>query len=371
MLRKGILHSMNKKSILALLLALAMVFSMAACTKDKDNGSDSGDLPAYSQGIDENGFFEGVTAKDHVTLGQYEGIEVPASEVTVAKSEIEDEIAEMVSSYTETKEVTDRAAQLGDTVNIDYEGYMDGEQFDGGTGNNPSLELGSGSFIDGFEDGIVGHKVGDNFDLDLHFPDPYPNNTDLSGKAVTFIVTLNSISEAVEPSLTDSFVAEHFQEDYGYTTVAEMRSGIEEELRENKIYDYVLTQIENFAVSEVPESMVQYEAGCMKLYYEQFAAMYGMTLDDFVSGYGVSSFDELVEMFREDLTASARNSLIYQAIAEDKGLSVTDEEMDAEFADMDESSLKDIKDYYGVPYIKCMMLNSKVATLIRDSAVVQ
>ena len=278
---------MNKKSILALLLVLAMVFSLAACTKDKDSGSGSGELPAYSKGIDENGYFEGVTAKDYVTLGQYEGIEVPAEELTVSKTEIENQIAELMSGFIETKEVTDRAAKLGDTVNFDYEGYMDGEKFDGGTGNNPSLELGSGSFIEGFEDGIVGHKVGDNFDLDLHFPDPYPNNTDLSGKAVTFIVTLNSITETIEPSLTDAFVAENFQEDYGWTTVAEMRSGVEEELKEDKIYDYVLTQVDNFEVSEVPESMVQYEAGCMKVYYEQFAAMYGMTLDDFVSGYGV------------------------------------------------------------------------------------
>ena len=373
MLRKGISDSMNKKSILALLLILAMLFSLTACKKDSgdDGGSESSELPAYSQGIDENGYFEGVTAKDHVTLGQYEGIEVPASEVAVTKSEIEDGIADLMASYSETKEVTDRAAQLGDTVNIDYEGYMDGEQFDGGTGNNPSLELGSGSFIDGFEDGIVGHKVGDNFDLELHFPDPYPNNTELSGKAVTFIVTLNSITETVKPSLTDSFVAEHFKEDYGYTTVAEMRSGIEEEMRENKIYDYVLTQVDNFEVSDVPESMVQYEAGCMKVYYEQFAAMYGMTLDDFVSGLGVANFDELTEQYREDLTASARTSLIYQAIAEDKGLSVTEEDVKEEFADMDDSEFNDIRDYYGMPYIKSVLLNSKVAELVRDTAVVK
>ena len=150
-----------------------------------------------------------------------------------------------------------------------------------------------------------------------------------------------------------------------------MRSGVEEELKEDALYNYVLTQVDNFEVSEVPESMIQYEAGCMKVYYEQFAAMYGMTLDDFVSGMGVSTFDELVEMYREELTSSARSYLIYQAIAEDKGLTVTDEDVAAEFADMDESSLNDIKAYYGMPYIKCMLLNSKVAQLIRDSAVVQ
>jgi trigger factor len=117
--------------------------------------------------------------------------------------------------------------------------------------------------------------------------------------------------------------------------------------------------------------MFQYEAGCMRVYYEQFAAMYGMTLDDFVSGMGVENFDGLVEMYREELTSSARSYLIYQAIAEDKGLTVTDEDVKAEFADMDESSYKDIVDYYGMPYIKCMMLNSKVAEMIRDSAVIE
>ena len=153
---------MNKKSILAILLALAMIFSLAACSKDDaaedESGSESTAAQSYSAGLDENGFFEGITAKDYVTLGQYEGLTVPADQLAITQAEIETEIDGLVSNYTDTKEVTDRAAQLGDTVNIDYEGFMDGEQFEGGTGNNPSLVLGSGSFIAGFEDGIVGHE---------------------------------------------------------------------------------------------------------------------------------------------------------------------------------------------------------------------
>ena len=109
----------------------------------------------------------------------------------------------------------------------------------------------------------------------------------------------------------------------------------------------------------------------MRVYYEQFAAMYGMTMDDFVEAMGVETFDDLVEMYREDLTSSARSYLIYQAIAEDQGLTVTDADVEEEFSDMDESSVKDIMDYYGKPYVKCMILNSKIAELIRDSAIVQ
>ena len=366
---------MNKKRILAVLLALAMILSLAACSKDdKEEGIEStetSDLPIYSQGLDENGFFEGITAKDYVTLGQYEGLTVPADQVAITQAEIESEIDNLMSSHAETKEVTDRAAQLGDTVNIDYEGYMDGEQFEGGTGNNPSLELGSGSFIAGFEDGIVGHKTGDQFDLDLSFPDPYPNNEELSGKAVTFKVTLNSISEKVTPTLNDAFVKETFEADYGWTTVAEMRSGVEAQLKDDAVYDYLFTQIEDFEVSEVPESMFQYQANNMKAYYEQMATMYGMTLDDFVAGMGIGTMDDIVETAREQLTASARSFLIYQAIAEDKGLSVTQEDIDAEFADTDEETFQGIQDYYGLNYIKLMLLNNKVADLVFDSAVVE
>ncbi|MCR4725100.1 MAG: hypothetical protein K5772_06675, partial [Clostridia bacterium] len=111
------------KKFLALLLALAMVFGMAACTKDSGNddggsgdSSASGEASAYSQGIGDNGYFEGVTAKDYVTLGQYEGIEVPASEIVVSQEEVESEIKTLLSNHVETKEVSGRAAQLGDVV---------------------------------------------------------------------------------------------------------------------------------------------------------------------------------------------------------------------------------------------------------------
>ncbi len=366
---------MNHKRILAVLLALTLMLGMAACTKNEGNGGNeggsNGNLPLYSQGIDENGFFEGVTAKDYVTLGQYKGIEVPASAVEVSQSQVESEVQSMISSFTEMKEVTDRPAQLGDFTNIDYAGYMDGEQFDGGTGNNPSLELGSGSFIGGFEDGIVGHNVGDEFDLELSFPDPYPNNPDLAGKPVTFHVTLNSISEQVDPVLTDAFVKEHFEADYGWTTVAGMRSGIEEELKRDALYNYVFTQIEDYEVSDVPEPMFQYEVNNMKAYYEQMAAMYGMTLEDFLSGMGMGTIDDLVEQSREQLTATARSSMIYQAIAETEGLSVTQEDIDAQFADTDEDSYNDIVEFYGMPYVKMILLSNKVAELVVDNVVIK
>ena len=150
-----------------------------------------------------------------------------------------------------------------------------------------------------------------------------------------------------------------------------MRTGVEEGLKEDAVYDYLFTQIEDFEVSEVPEPVFQHQANNMKAYYEQMASMYGMTLEDFISGMGVETIDDIVETAKEQLTASGRSMLIYQAIAEDAGLSITDEDVAAEFADMEESEYKEIVDYYGMPYIKCVLLNSKVADLIYDSAVVK
>ena len=359
---------MNTKKIIALLLALAMIFGMAACSKDENSGEDAaGETSAYSQGIDENGFFEGVTAKDYVALGEYKGIHVPADVYTISAEQVEQEIQSALDSFSSLEEVTGRAARLGDTVDIDYEGYMDGEQFDGGTGNNPSLELGSNSFIAGFEDGIVGHNTGDEFDLELNFPDPYYNNEELSGKAVTFHVTLNSISETVAPELTDAFVAEN----YDYTTVAELYEGTEAMLRDNAIDMYLFEEIQSYEVSEIPQSMIDYQAQTMLAYYEMMSSMYGMTLDDFVSAMGMQSSDELVAAHEEDLKESAREFLVYQAIAEDAGLSVSQADIDEEFEDYDEETFKDIVEYYGLPYIKCMLLTGKVADLLYDTAVLE
>ena len=306
-----------------------------------------------------------------VELGDYMGLTVEVNEETLTDDAVENAIQREITRNTRYVPVTDRPIKMDDRVRFDYAGTIDGVAFEGGSQENATLDIGSGKFIPGFEEGLVGLSVDEEKDLELTFPDPYPNNEELSGKPVTFVVTLNSISEEVEPELNDAFVKENFEENYGWTTVAEMRSGVEETLKENAMYDYLFTQIEDFEVSEVPEALFQYQANNMKAYYEQMATMYGMTLDDFVSGMGIGTMDDIVETAREQLTASARSMLIYQAIAEDAGLSVTDEDIKAEFADMEESEYQDIVDHYGMPYIKCILLNNKVADFVYDSAVVE
>ena len=145
-------------------------------------------------------------SNDYVTITKYKGVEIDKVDSTkVSDDDVESQINSVLQSKATTTEVTDRAAHNGDTVTIDYEGKKDGVAFDGGTATDAQLTLGSGTFIDGFEDGVVGHNIGDTFDLDLTFPENY-GNEELAGQAVVFTVTLKAISQTDVPELTDEFV---------------------------------------------------------------------------------------------------------------------------------------------------------------------
>ena len=165
----------------------------------------------YSDGLDANGYRTGITAQDYVTLpDNVAALPIKKADVTPSDSDVQARIDSLLSQYSTTQAVTDRAAQNGDVVNIDYSGTVDGVAFNGGTYQGYDLTLGSGSFITGFEDQIVGHNTGDNFDVTVTFPDGYDASTDsdgntveLSGKEAVFRVTVNSISEPVTPELTD------------------------------------------------------------------------------------------------------------------------------------------------------------------------
>ena len=155
---------------------------------------------------------EEYVAEGSITLGEYKGIPVTVTEPTVTDEEVDAQIQQLLNSSAEYLEV-DREAQLGDQVNIDYKGMKDGVAFDGGTAEGYDLVLGSNSFIDGFESGLVGAKKGEEVTLNLTFPDPYQNNPDLAGQAVVFEVKVNNVKEKTVPELTDDFVAKVSPED--------------------------------------------------------------------------------------------------------------------------------------------------------------
>ena len=236
-------------------------------------------------------------SNDKITIKQYKGLEVEKVDpVKVTDTDVEDSINSTLQTKSTQNDITDRPAQKGDVVTIDYEGKKDGVAFDGGTAQDQQLELGSGSFIDGFEDGIIGHNIGETFDLNLTFPETYDNNPDLVGQAVVFTVTLDKISEVIVPELTDELVAELSEsaktiEDYKKEVKEDLetsnKQAAESEQQQN-VWDALMEQC---TVEKYPKDKKQETIDNITTQYGSIASMYGMDdVDTFLEqAFGVTS----------------------------------------------------------------------------------
>ena len=210
-----------KKNVRLILCCAAVVMLAAGCGKK----SDTTETTTAAETTEAE-----ITDKGEVTkLGQYKGIEVTKEDTTVTDAELDQRIASILQANPEITEITDRPAQNGDTVNIDYVGMKDGVAFDGGTAEGYDLELGSDAFIDGFEDGLIGANVGEERSINLTFPEDY-GNADLAGQAVVFDVTVNKIEEKKNAILDDAFV----QRVSDFSTVDEFKADTMAALQEEK-----------------------------------------------------------------------------------------------------------------------------------------
>jgi len=331
---------------------------------------------SYSDGISDSGYWEGVTALDYVELADYQSLKIPASSVEVSDEALQTEIDNLLFNYTSEHQVTDRAVVDGDSINIDYVGSVDGVEFENGStqGQGTDVTIGVTSYIDDFLEQLIGHTPGETFDIQVTFPDPYQNNTELSGKEAVFKVTINYITETVTPELTDEFVSENLTASYEWSTVEEMRSEIGEQLKKDSINNYIQTYItENSKVTSTPESIIAYQEKSMLAYYQDYANMYGMSLDDFLNNYmGVESTDKLIEFYSEENLKRAEYSLIVQAIAEDLKLSVSTDDVAAYFVKfMKTDDYSSHETNFGLPYLKQVVLFQKVLDYIADNAVIE
>ncbi len=370
---------LNTTKLASGLLALSMVFSLAACSSDAETSSSEATDTAssestevttestesteatvasfgaaadfdylnftYDQGLSTDGLWEGVTALDYVTLPEdFANVSVPTDEVTPTDESIQYQLDLITESYATTEYVTDRAAESGDIANIDYAGSIGGVLFTGGTATGYDLTLGSGSFIDGFEDAIIGHEVGETFDIVVTFPEGYSDTTDadgntivLSGAEATFTVTLNSLSATVIPELTDDWVYENLYAVAGFTTADDLIEAITQELFLQNIDIYVWDYISaNAEISSVPAVIINYNVCQFLSYYDYQAYYYGVDLDTFVTELiGLDSVDAFLALQEETILMYAELSLMQQAVAESLGLVVTDELMEgyAEYLD--------------------------------------
>ena len=307
-----------------------------------------------SAGLSADGKIQGFDAAKSLTLADYANISVPADEVAATDEEVDADIQSTLESHKEAS--TDAALEIkdGDEVNIDYVGTIDGVEFDGGNSNGEGYDLtiGSGSFIDDFEQQLIGHKPGENVSVEVTFPDDY-DGEDVAGKDAVFAVTINSIS--VTPELTDAFVAENITEE-GVTTAEEYRNFVKNKFYEQHLKEYLTNYIiENTTVKSYPSDYLKKVRATTKYNDEsmlQYFSSYGMTnvwdlRDDSVK-------DELSyeKELRTRAKETAKNAMVYQAIFEDAGLTL---DMEAVIAEMTEESgseyVANMKEIYGEGYL--------------------
>lgn len=298
------------KKFIVLFTVFALVLSMTAC-------GNSGKPYDYD-------------LSEYVKLGEYKGIEVEKVEpAAVADEAVQTEITSRLEAAATTETFKEGTVEDGVTVNIDYEGKIDGKAFEGGSAEGFDLIIGSGQFIDGFEDGLIGKKVGDTVTLNLEFPDPYETNPDVAGKAVAFTVTINSLQKSVVPELDEKFV----QSVSECKTVKEYEAQVKKELEEQAATaaeQEMITAIweQVFANAEIlkhPEEEVATYEQQMKDYYEQYSKSYGMEMADFLEMSGMTE-EEFGEQCKEYAKTSVAEEMVMFSIARAEGIEITDEE---------------------------------------------
>ena len=377
---------MKKRAIMISML-LVMALSVTGCsqktaTKDKDTKTEetaktddaeetesdntedtSEDTPTTAE------LMAGIDVEKCVTLGDYKGVTVEKTIQSVTDEDVQNEIDNALANY--PVEV-DQAAKEGDTVNIDYVGKIDGEEFDGGSDQGADLKLGSGKFIDGFEDGLIGARKGETRTLNLTFPEDYTQ--DLAGKAVEFTVTVNAVKEPLsEP--TDQWVADNIE---GYDNLADYKAGIRseqeesnEQTAENQVRYAAWTQvIDNCTINEYPETLVEVGKKLYEQQVETYAKYAGMELDAYIESSGLTQ-EEYQSNMEEYGKNVAAQTLVCQAICDKEGFAIGDDDYQKALQDMltEYGCTEDeLIQTYGQDNVEQSIMLNRVSNLILENA---
>ncbi|SEU17968.1 trigger factor [Paenibacillus sp. NFR01] len=279
-----------------------------------------------------------VTVKPEVKLGQYKGLEVPVQKAEVTEDELNAELKRLQERHAELAVIEEEAAANGDIAVIDFEGFVDGEAFEGGKGERHSLELGSNSFIPGFEEQVVGMATGDFKDVEVTFPEAY-HAENLAGKAAVFKVKLHEIKRKQLPELDDEFAKDVSEfdtlEEYKADLKAQLESRKQNELkglRENAVVDQAAANAE----VEIPEAMINSEIQNMVRDFDNRLRQQGMNMDMFLSFSGQTR-EDLEGQMKGDAEKRVRNNLVLEVIAKEENIEVSEEEVNEELASMAEA----------------------------------
>lgn len=316
----------------------------------------------------------------YVTLGEYKGLEVSVQPVEVTEEYKQNYINYVLSSHAQWEDIAqEREVKDGDLVNIDYEGKKDGVPFDGGTAQGFDLQIGSHTFIEGFEEGLIGAHIGDTKDLELSFPDPYPNNPDLAGQPVVFTVKVNGIKEKKVPALTDDFVKTLGVD---CNTVAEYEAYVQELLTkdaqdtyENNLEEALIdAAMAGCTFKEPPKAMVDqyYDRAVRNL--TKIATASGMSFETLITQYYQTSMEEFEAQAREGATQSCKEAIMLQAIANQEGITVSQEEIDAALQEGAENggygSVEELKTDMGEDNYEDYVMCDKVMAILKENAVI-
>ena len=305
-------------------------------------------------------------------LGKYVGVEIPNIDTSVSDQDVEAQINTELTQDPDVVEVTDRAVQEGDTVNIDYTGTKDGVAFDGGSATGYNLVIGSNSFIEGFEAGLIGHSIGEDVKLDLTFPEDY-NNADLAGAAVVFDVKINSISVSTPATLTDEWVNKHTNGEQ--ITVDEFRAAVKANLEEQRSksaksqdqYNAIAAVIAD-SKFEMKDEAIDFEYNNIYKPIDNMITQYGMDLDQYASAYGMSA-DELKTQIRNQAESYVKQVIVTREIYKKEKMSLTDEDYQV-VVDLNGGSLTkdELIQQYGKDDVEETAKTYKVVNFILDNA---
>ena len=319
---------------------------------------------------------EGLTFKatapvyPEVTLGQYKGLSAPKDEVKVTAADVDERLKQLSDRNTRLVSV-DREAKEGDTAVIDFEGFLDGKPFDGGKGENHSLELGSHSFVPGFEEQVVGMKAGEEKDIDITFPEDY--HADLAGKAVVFKVKVHEVKEKEVPTMDDEFAKDVSEFDTLKELKADLKKKITEERQKDAdraFADTLMDQVAEGITADIPDAMV--EAQCHQFLdnFKMQIAQQGIPYDQYLKLTGMDEA-KLLEDAKEPALRQVKMDLAVAAIIKAENIEASDEDVEAEFqklADQYSMDLEMVKKYLHADQVKDQIVSQKAVDIVVESA---
>ncbi|MCI9032151.1 MAG: trigger factor [Clostridia bacterium] len=317
-----------------------------------------------------------ITTKPEFELGAYKGLEIPKAEVDVKPSEVDAEVEHARMHASRIIEVTDRAIQKGDVVTLDYSGSVDGVKFEGGTAQNQELEIGSNSFIPGFEDGMIGLTIGQTSDLRVKFPEDY-HAKELAGKDAVFTVTVHAIKVKEMPQLNDEFARDVSE----CETLADYKKSIEDKIRSDKQHradvdseNEMLKIISGNCEIDVPQCMIDKEVDYMLADFEMQLKQYygGMSLKDYFKYTGLKELD-FRRQRRESAISNVKIRLVLEKIIEAEKIEVSEKELEEEVEKFVSHSKEHGREFdehalsHQRAYIKSDLLMAKVIDFLKKS----